>query len=241
MKLPSDRDCEQDRDCVFAIASRLLQYPDAELLGCLEDVERIVAGLPRRIRQPLLDLVAMLRTTPLLELQASYVETFDLRRRNSLYLTYARAGDTRGRGNALVRFAQLYRKRGYSIEGGELADFLPALLELAALANPDDREPFEMLVEHRAEIGLLRASLESDQSPYADVLKAVEYALPRPNQKVVEATRRLIEDGPPEEQVGVVPDFVWQGRGEECPAAGEFDPTLEDEAAEAELAMEARR
>ncbi|GLB64437.1 hypothetical protein NCCP2495_23160 [Dietzia sp. NCCP-2495] len=41
-------------------------------------------------------------TTPLTELQAEHVETFDLRRRCCPYLTYYRFGDTRKRGDDAV-------------------------------------------------------------------------------------------------------------------------------------------
>ena len=44
--------------------------------------------------------------------QADYVETFDLRRRCCLYLTYYTYGDTRKRGMALLQFKHLYRGPG---------------------------------------------------------------------------------------------------------------------------------
>ena len=44
--------------------------------------------------------------------RAHYVETFDLRRRASLYLTYYAHGDTRERGMALLRLKKLYRAAG---------------------------------------------------------------------------------------------------------------------------------
>ncbi len=213
--------CDDRSRGTFAIAARLLQYPDERLIESLPDLDRLAERVGRKPRGLLAPFLDSIRQTPLLELQAGYVETFDLRRRNSLYLTYARAGDTRGRGSALIRFVRLYRDRGYSLVGGELADFLPALLELTATVDPSDPDPFELLVEHRPEIGLLAASLEAAGSPYAAVVRAVELALPRPDAEVIEAIRKLAEDGPPDEQVGVVPDFVWESEG--CLPEGVFD------------------
>jgi nitrate reductase molybdenum cofactor assembly chaperone NarJ/NarW len=202
---------DADRTGVFAVASRLLQYPDQELLDCLDPVQEIAGRLNAGARKPLLDFVAYLRGAPLLELQASYVETFDLRNRNCLDLTFPRTGDTRRRGMALWDFSDLYRRHGYSQTSGDLPDFLPALLELAAEAEPEDREPFETLVRHRPEVTLLRASLEADASPYAGVLRALEFMLPKPSAEMRELARRLAEEGPPKELAGVAPDFVWLG------------------------------
>ena len=77
--------------------------------------------MPRAVGDPLHRLVAHQAATPLLELQADYVATFDLRRRNCLYLTYHLNGDTRRRGLALWRFPDAYLSRGYAMAAGELA------------------------------------------------------------------------------------------------------------------------
>ncbi len=214
---------DADRTAIFAVTSRLLQYPDEELIDCLDPIEVVARRLPHAAQRALLDIVAYLRGAPLLELQASYVETFDLRNRNCLDLTYPQAGDTRRRGMALCSFADLYRRRGYAQTSGDLPDFLPALLELAAEAEPEDREPFETLVQYRPEVALLRSSLQADGSPYASVLQALELALPKPSAAVLELARRLAEEGPAKERVGVAPDAVWLGLGAAGMDAAEID------------------
>lgn len=213
-----------DRAAIFAAASRLLQYPDQDLLDRLDTFDLLASRLPGRARKPLLDFIRYLRGTQLLELQASYVETFDLRKRNCLDLTFPRAGDTRRRGMALWDFADLYRRHGYTQTTGDLPDYLPAVLELAALAAPEDREPFETLVRYRPEIVLLRTSLQADSSPYANVLRALEFALPRPGAAVLELARRLAEEGPPGERVGVAPDIVWLGANADASQTGQMPP-----------------
>jgi nitrate reductase molybdenum cofactor assembly chaperone len=194
-----------DRVAIFAVVSRLLQYPDELLLENLDLFEKVAGTLPRGAQEPIRTLVAHLAATPLLDLQASYVEAFDLKRRNCLYLTYRQTGDTRQRGMALWRFQELYRQRGYSMTQGELPDFLPALLELVVEAAPADRGPYDVLLEHQPEIAVLRRSLADDRSPYTDALDALLFVLPKPDAAVLEAARRLAEDGPPEEQVGIAP------------------------------------
>ena len=67
-------------------------------------------------------------------LAARYVETFDLRRRASLHLTYYAHGDTRERGMALLRLKKLYRAAGLPMESAELPDHLTVMLAFAALA-----------------------------------------------------------------------------------------------------------
>jgi nitrate reductase delta subunit len=194
-----------DRTVLFATTSCLLRYPDEALLGQLGLLEEAIESLPDGARRPLRRLVAHLAGTPLIELQADYVRTFDLRHRNCMYLTYHQDGDTRRRGMALWRFADLYRRRGYTISDGELPDFLPAVLELASQSAPDDTEPLDLLVECGPGIALLSHSLGQDGSPYVDAIRALEFTLPDPDPAALEATRRLEELGPPVERVGLEP------------------------------------
>lgn len=193
----------RERSVVFALVSRLLRYPDRELLDDLPLLGEAAGGLPASVRAPLGGLVAHLAATPLLALQADYVATFDLRRRNCLYLTYFLNGDTRRRGAALWRFRDLYRRYGLVTADGELADFLPVLLELVAETPAGDPEPLDTLLEHLAGISVLRRSLESSESPWAGAVLALERSLPRPSAAVLAAAERIATEGPPLEQVGI--------------------------------------
>ena len=111
------------------------------------------------------------------ELERRYVETFDLRRRSSLYLSYYLHGDTRKRGMALLRLKRLYAAAGLELAGGELPDYLPLVLEFAALAPDGAGEA--LLREHRPSLELLRANLHAAGSPYAQLLDALCAGLPR--------------------------------------------------------------
>ena len=82
----------------YKLASVLLQYPTRALFDGLDELDAAARSAPRGARGPLAAFLAWLRATPPHEVAQHYVETFDLRRRSALYLTYYRHGDTRPRG-----------------------------------------------------------------------------------------------------------------------------------------------
>jgi nitrate reductase delta subunit len=179
------------------LLSLLLQYPSDELLGARTELAAAGHGGPVR---RFLDWWARQRAR---ELQHSYVETFDFTRRNSLYMTYHVHGDRRQRGVALLRLKQRYAAAGLELLDGELPDYLPVMLEFAALAPSD--VGLAALVEVRDAIELLRASLHEAGSPYALLLDAVADLLPGLTGPQAARVRRLAADGPPTEQVGLEP------------------------------------
>jgi nitrate reductase delta subunit len=76
-------------------ASLLLDYPSEELLDHVALVRSASRELPDRLGDPLRGFADHVERTPLADLQAGYVETFDTRRRCNLFLTYFAHGDTR--------------------------------------------------------------------------------------------------------------------------------------------------
>jgi nitrate reductase delta subunit len=136
-------------------------------------------------------------------LAARYVETFDLRRRASLHLTYYAHGDTRERGMALLRLKKLYRAAGLPMASPELPDHLTVMLAFSALAP--DGHGAALLGEHRAAIELLRLSLHDLDSPYAHVLDAIGALLGDLSVRERHEVARLAREGPPDEAVGLEP------------------------------------
>lgn len=185
-----------NRSQVFGLASLLLTYPDAELVGAGPEL-RAAAGDTAAFTEFLDWLLA----TPLIEVQRHYVRTFDLRRRSGLYLTYYLHGDTRKRGMALLVLKQRYRAHGLRLAGGELPDLLPVVLEFAATAGPGDGEA--PLRQHRQGLELLRAALHEAGSPYRRLLDAVGAVLPDLTAADRAAIAALADDGPPVETVGL--------------------------------------
>ncbi|WP_419995663.1 nitrate reductase molybdenum cofactor assembly chaperone [Streptomyces boninensis] len=181
---------------VHRVAAVALAYPDAELAADLPEMRELAAG--DRHLPAFLDHCA---ATPLAELAAHYTEVFDFRARRCLYLTWWRDGDTRRRGVALVAFKEAYRAHGLEFTGGgELPDFLPAVLHFTATTGDTS-----LLDEHRAGLELLRLSLEDCGTPYARVLQAVCATLPGPSPKDRAAAMQMARNGPPREDVGLEP------------------------------------
>lgn len=188
----------------YKLLSVLLRYPDERLLEARDELAAAVDALPRsHQRDSLHRFVAYLAANTRSELERRYVETFDVRRRSGLYLSYYLHGDTRKRGMALLRLKHLYGAAGLELTSGELPDYLPLMLEFAALAPDGAGEA--LLREHRPALELLRAGLRDADSPYADLLDAISGALPRLTALEREHVRRLNDGGPPSEQVGLQP------------------------------------
>lgn len=190
---------QPDVRSVWAACSALLDYPTEALLASLDDIAAL--------GDPDLDaVIGQLRSRPLPKLQQEYVQTFDHTRKCALYLTYFSYGDTRRRGLALIRFKDAYRAAGVEIDTDqELPDHLCVVLQFGALVDRDGA--LRLLEEHRAGVEMLRLALanwdDGAGSPWHGVLQAVCGTLPSLRGEEAEAVRRLVEQGPPAEEVGL--------------------------------------
>ncbi|MBO0854746.1 MAG: nitrate reductase molybdenum cofactor assembly chaperone, partial [Nocardia sp.] len=174
-----------------------------DTLGMLDELTAAAGTVPEPAREHLTELLAHLSGTDPLESARAYVETFDLRRRASLHLTYYAYGDTRKRGMALLRFKHAYRHAQVELSDRELPDHLPVLLEFAATCDPIGGE--RLLGEHVPVLEMLRLSLTDSGSPYADALAAVLCTLAPPTTADRRRIAELAAQGPPEEDVGLEP------------------------------------
>lgn len=189
----------------WAACSALLDYPTAELVEALDDIEALVPDNVSLGR-----LIAHLRGGYLRDLQEEYVQTFDHTRKCALYLTYFAYGDTRRRGAALVQFKQTYRKAGVEWDEAaeELPDHLCAVLQFGATIDEDGA--WKLLNDHRAGVEMLRLALTTwhnddgtTGSPWQGALDAICETLPSLQGDEADAVRRLVEQGPPAEEVGL--------------------------------------
>jgi nitrate reductase delta subunit len=188
---------------VHRIASVLLRYPDERMLACLDDVAAALPALANSAdRNRLTAACDHLRRLPPTEAAQQYVDTFDHTRRRSLHLTYYRHGDTRARGMALLALKHAYRQAGHEPPEAELPDFLPLILEFAALAPAPGRR---ILLQCQAGLELLRQALHEHSTWYAGVLDTLCGRLPGPTRRERDAWHRLAVQGPPGEQVGLQP------------------------------------
>jgi nitrate reductase delta subunit len=182
--------------------SLLLGYPDDALLAQAALLRHVVTTLDEAGGGPLRRFLDHLTGTPLPDLAADYVATFDHRKRCCLYLTYYAHGDTRKRGMALLALKHTYAAAGLRLTDDELPDHLAVVLEYAAAQPGNGRA---LLIEHRAGLELLRLALHDAGSPWADVLDSVSATLPALAGDQREAVAKLAAQGPPEEQVGLAP------------------------------------
>jgi len=185
----------------YKLASLLLQYPTMALWDGLEVLDAAAAELPRASSAPCARFLDWLRATPPPQVAEHYVATFDLRRRCALYLTYYRYGDTRRRGMAMLAFKAAYRAAGLEPSEDELPDYLPLVLDFAALHQGGEK----LLRTHRADLELLLRGLHDAGSPYAEVIEAVGAQLPGLRRRDQVLVSRFWESGPPGEQVGLEP------------------------------------
>ena len=185
----------------FKLASVLLQYPTVALFDGLPTLEAAAAAIPRASREPFGAFLGWLRATPPDDVARHYVETFDLRRRCALYLTYYRYGDTRKRGLAMLAFTAAYRAAGFEPAGAELPDYLPMVLDFASL----DPAGVKLLRARRSDLELLLRALRDAASPYAGVVEAVCAQLPALGRRDLALVARWWADGPPAEDVGLEP------------------------------------
>jgi nitrate reductase molybdenum cofactor assembly chaperone NarJ/NarW len=203
----------ENRSLLLRLLSLLLQYPDAELAAARPVLAATVEALPDSpAATELAAFAAWFTAEPADALERHYVETFDLRRKSSLYLTYYLHGDTRRRGMALLAMAQRFRAAGWETGGGELPDHLPVVLEFAALAGNGKGEA--PLRQHRRGLELISRALTDVGSPYRHLLAALLTLLPPATAADLAAVAELAAEGPPNEDVGLDP----------YGAAGDFAP-----------------
>jgi nitrate reductase delta subunit len=188
---------------IWQCASLLLAYPDDQLTERLRTVDELREAASGRAAELLARTVAELTSAAPMRAAADYVETFDLRRSSTMYLTYWTAGDTRNRGGQMHAFTQAYLDAGVQPPAQEAPDHLPVVLEFAATVDPVAGR--RLLVEHRVPIDVLHDGLVERGSPYAHTVAAVCETLPPPSDQDARRAQRLAQAGPPAEAVGLQP------------------------------------
>lgn len=162
---------------VYAILARLLDYPSDDLGEHLPDAGVRLASDPslsEADRAALLTALSHLALRGVPGLQQEYVQTFDITPENSLHLTHHTFGESRERGPALVALGEEYKAAGLVPLDGELPDYLPLMLEYAALLegkDPDAARRF--LAEARPIVDMIATRLECEKNLYAPFLRFV--------------------------------------------------------------------
>lgn len=185
----------------YKLGSLLLQYPTLALFDGVANLNSAIESTTAASRESFRRFLSWLRATSPEDVARHYVETFDLRRRCTLYLTYYRYGDTRKRGMSMLTFKAAYRGAGFEPTSDELPDYLPMVLDFAALSSRGE----SLLRAHRTDLELVRIALHDAKTPYADVIDGVCATLPKLGKRDAARVREIWRDGPPEEDVGLEP------------------------------------
>ena len=188
---------------VYLAAAWCLSYPDEELIGRVPLMRAALAEFPGAAAD-FVEVLDRLESTPPLQVQAQYVREFDLGKRHALHLSYWTDGDTRRRGEVLGNFKKTYRQSDILVDTqGELPDYLPMVLEYAAVV--DLAAGRELLTRFRASLEMLRFGLLRDELPHARIVQAVCATLPGKSPADEQAVMRMAGYGPPTEAVGLDP------------------------------------
>jgi nitrate reductase molybdenum cofactor assembly chaperone NarJ/NarW len=162
------------KSLALRVLSALLGYPNAELRAALPELTEALArtdGLPRTRLAELQALMRWIGANDSYEVEACYVDTFDRGRATSLHLFEHVHGDSRERGPALVDLQQTYERAGLLLQGKELPDHLPIVLEFAS--TQPDKLAREFLGEMAHILTAVFSALLERESPYASVIAAV--------------------------------------------------------------------
>jgi len=199
------------RDC-YALAALLLDYPDDDLVSRREALLEAARALtPSGSARGLVAFCEWFAQADPDALRVEYVRTFDHKRRNALYMTFAAHGDMRRRGEALLAFKSLYRANGFVVREDELPDFLPMVLQFAAQAP--QRATAVALDMARPGIELVARSLTDSGSPWARVVAAVRDCLPPVDAEGERQLASVMVAGPPTELVGAGAGAQPEGAG----------------------------
>lgn len=162
---------------LYKLVSLLLDYPDGALLAALSEIRMATEGLAgsdpedRRAVSAFLD---YLNSRPLMDLQADYVQTFDLTPDNTLHLTHHLYEEQdRERGITLAALIDHFKRTGLELDKRELPDYLPLLLEYASTLE-DSAVAAGFLGQMRGAVSVIAENLEKVGSPYASLLRIVE-------------------------------------------------------------------
>jgi nitrate reductase delta subunit len=162
---------------LYKIVSALLDYPSEDLLDAIDEIRAEIGTSPdidASEKDALRMFLDHLSQQSLTDLQASYVKTFDLTPEHSLHLTHHLFGDDndRNRGPALIDLGELYKDYGIETTTNELPDYLPLILEFAAML--EDTEATAFLADANKVLTVLADNLAKAGSPYAPLLSIVK-------------------------------------------------------------------
>ncbi len=171
----------------YRLISELFLYPEGRDPARIEAEMAALGAAPEALREPLDDFLA----APLAGSAEEYVATLELAPAVPLYLgshlydepQSCRGAGMSGRNAYMLELANIYRHFGVELAGGELADFVPVMVEFLGVSlERGDRDQIGLrryFVETMLTAGLasLLSALRRHESPYAHLVDALGVAL----------------------------------------------------------------
>jgi nitrate reductase delta subunit len=164
---------------LYKVIAVVLTYPEQDWLQSIGELRATVSdetGRGRRAGHRLGRLLTYLERGPLIDLQEAYVETFDRNPAHALSIYEHTMGESRDRGEAMVRLVEAYRRSGLEVTSRELPDFLPIYLEFLSLLPPEEAQ--RRLAGIGDVVQTLRSRLTKAGSPYAGAFDALTVLIP---------------------------------------------------------------
>ena len=153
------------------LISILLSYPTADWWTALPDCRTAAEALAvPQARQVLTEYIDNAEEAGVEEYERRYVTHFDFSQNTNLYLTTQDRTDFGKQAQVMHRYKELFLENGYDTDK-ELPDYLPALLELAAVS--DAAGACRILTLAEPQLKLLRERLIEAKLPQAFLLDIV--------------------------------------------------------------------
>ncbi len=130
----------------YQLLAELLLYPEGRNEDRIQQLAPLVENAPDPVRKPLLELLA----NPEIRDCGAYLEELEMSRNRPLYLGFylfdepesCQSAGTCGRNGYMIELSGIYRHYGLQLDGREMPDFLPLVLDFLAL-SADRREGAE--------------------------------------------------------------------------------------------------
>ncbi|NPC92926.1 nitrate reductase molybdenum cofactor assembly chaperone [Bacillus sp. WMMC1349] len=161
-----------EKQTVFAALSYLLSYPDEEWRKQHSEWQEIISQIEHEhVKNHLLLFLKDSADLSPEQLIETYVYTFDFGKKTNLYVTYFNSGEQRERGMELLQLKDLYQKAGFQPTDKELPDYLPLMIEFAAIS--DDNHINATFSKYIGNLEELRSQLFTNGSIYTSLLDSL--------------------------------------------------------------------